>query len=201
MIQITPGNVMPVNTSEVFKLQTAARDWTVTATSSFISIETTNYRRFADFLERWCAVFDAACEALDLKLQTRIGLRYQNQIDLPDASASTLQRAISAPLLGPVASHRLTTEPVASFQEVQLSLGDARCTLRHGLQLTPAGSPTYLLDIDVFDEHTLEINDHEDHFKQLESFNELAWEIFEWSVTPEQFALFSPEGGANDAAA
>jgi uncharacterized protein (TIGR04255 family) len=198
IVQISSDGVQQVQASEpIFKLQTEDKTWTVSVASSAVSIETTNYVRFSDFLDRWTAVYRAVLGALDLQRQTRLGLRYQNQIEVPEMSYATLKTIISAPMLGPIGRHKFTKRPIASFQEVGFVINGEQCTLRHGAQQVVDGGFAYVVDLDVYDEKTRHL-DPENHFDQLMRFNEIAWDIFKWSVTPEQFRLFAPDGGSKD---
>jgi uncharacterized protein (TIGR04255 family) len=198
IVQISADGVQQVQASEpIFRLQTEDKTWTVTVASSAVSIETTNYVRFSDFLDRWTAVYKAVLGALGLQRQIRLGLRYQNQIDLPEMSYATLKKIISGPMLGPIGRHKLTKQPIASFQEVGFVVDGEHCTLRHGAQQVIDGHFAYVVDLDVYDEKTRRL-DLESHFDQLMRFNEIAWDIFKWSVTPEQFQLFAPDGGSKD---
>ena len=200
VFQVTPENVQPVQGQEpVFFLRTDDRAWTVSVSSSSVALETTDYRRFDDFLTRWIDLFKAVSGSLDVGRQTRIGLRYVNQIELPEVSLDDLRRVVREPLLGPIGHHPLTEHPIVSIQEARFDANSVRCLVRHGIQPMDNGRPCYLIDVDVYDEENRPLEANE-HFDELRRFNQMAYDLFEWCVTEEQFNAFSPQDGGSHAA-
>ena len=59
--------------------------WIAAIAPDFVSLETTEYTRFEDFVERSEELFQAAADSLGVTLHGRVGLRYVNQFRHPDA--------------------------------------------------------------------------------------------------------------------
>ena len=202
VVQISPEQVQQVQSPEaVYRLLTEDADWTITVASSFVALEAVgaHYSRFADFRERWSDVLDAVTEPLGITRCERIGLRYVNQIELEDTSLEGLRAVVSEALLSPIGRHELMSRPLIGLQELRFATDHGAYLLRHGIEPLNEQLRAYLIDIDVYDErpHRLE---REEHLEQLSHFSDIAWTLFRWSVTEEQFAAFNPEEG-NDAAA
>jgi uncharacterized protein (TIGR04255 family) len=165
--------------------------WAVVVANDLLSLETTSYEDIDHFLERWAWLQDAVQEIIRLKRVARLGLRYVNQLELPDGrTLDVLRAAIDPRLLAPweVLGVASDAEPVASLHEIRVRRGEADLTMRHGL----VSDRVYLLDFDHYREQaqSLAIGDV---VSRLREFNEAIAIAFEQSVTTEQWARFEPE--------
>jgi len=164
------------------------------------------YEGFKRFLERWLQIVGVVQSAIELTIQTRLGLRYVNQLLVEDASAglAALSNRVNAALLSPFGSDGFPYHVTTSFEEMRLRDESLNGTLRHGLQLAapvqaPGAPPTegsvtrgfYALDIDFYDDQrkTFAIDDQKE---QLKAFNHSIWNIFRWAVTDEEYARMEP---------
>jgi uncharacterized protein (TIGR04255 family) len=203
LFQITPERVEQVQTAEtVYRLRSDDATWVVTLASTFVTLETTNYHRFSEFLERWIEVFDSVTQYLGVERQERLGLRYVNELAVPEATStvSALQRMLRPELLGPITAQPVIEEPVTSMQELRFRHAIGMATLRHGLQRNDRDEPIYLVDTDIYDD-TARALDREQQLSTMKQFNKTAYDLFRSSVTDEQFKTFEPEEEAQDAAA
>lgn len=191
---ITPAGVSPAGELDpVFQFVSADEGWTVTLGPDSMSLETTAYVDFSDFLKRWYAILSAVTEALDLTRQERVGLRYLNEMPCPTPlAAEDLSRIVRPELVGPLGAMRRTTKLVGSSNEQRFAQERGVCTMRHGLVGQPDGSSVYLLDVDFYDELGVEL-DVEHQMRLLADFAHGAFELFSWSIDPDFFATFEPQ--------
>jgi len=202
LFQITPERVEQMQTPEmVYRLRSEEGEWIVTMTSSFVTLETTKYSRFHEFLERWIEILDTTTRHLGLERQERLGLRYVNELAVPEAASvtSALQLVIRPELLGLIGAEPLIEEPISSLQEFRFRHKSGMATLRHGLQRNDRDEAVYLVDIDVYDDAPRPL-DREEQLSSLKQFNKTAYDLFRSSVTEEQFRSFEPEEEAQNAA-
>ena len=178
----------------IFRFRTHQKDWTVTVGAESLSLETTAYDDIADFIYRWSRIAEAAVEALGLKHQERVGLRYVNQIDAPaGASRDDLLKIVRPELLGVIGDHPTTQRLTKSWQELRFRQDDGGCTMQHGYVQRPNSEDwTYTLDFDCYDEDGKPV-DLESQMHVLEQFNHRTYELFKWAMNDEMFASFEPE--------
>lgn len=162
-------------------------DWTFTLMPDFASLETTAYTDWEDFESRLKHVLEALVGAARPRVETRLGLRYVNQLELESVKAPSdwtqyLQPAVVADLSvdAPLSASLLTLH-----QMMQLDIGDgARLTFRHGLPVEATGNGAalvYLLDFDCFrqQERPLEI---EGILSEADRFNTTITSLFQWCL-------------------
>jgi uncharacterized protein (TIGR04255 family) len=179
----------------VFQFRSEKKDWTVTVTRSSISLETSAYLDFTDFIKRWYAAVSVVVEALGISRQERIGLRYVDELECPPRpSRSDLAEIVRDELIGIVGAHERTQHLVGSMQEMRFEQSQGVCTLRHGL--IRRDRAVYVLDFDFYDETPRDL-DLEQQVKLLAEFNHSAYELFSWSVSPKLFETFKPQEVAN----
>ncbi len=203
IFQISLDNVQQVQAPQpIYRFMSNDGAWAVSLTSSFVTLETTNYQRFGDFETRWTALVEAVVERIGVDQQERLGLRYVNELRLPAESASLkegLQRVLSPAFLGPIGMGELIEEPTAAMTEIRFQHVAGMATLRHGLQIPePTGPASYVIDVDVYDDSVRALDIPEEG-RAMRGFNEVAFALLESSVTREQFAAFEPvEEDADD---
>jgi uncharacterized protein (TIGR04255 family) len=180
------GDVEPL-----FHFRDEARAWTVTVTPSSLSLETTAYTDFTDFVSRWHATADLVAEALGIERQDRIGLRYVDELDCPpEPTPEDIGRVVRPELVGVIGAHPRTGRLISSMQELRFAQDRGVCTLRHGLVRRDGGA-VYVLDYDFYDDQSQAL-DIDAQVRLLADFNHGGYELFAWSVPPEHFATFKP---------
>ena len=133
--------------------------WTVLILPDSVSLETIAYATwdgdggYYDLLSR---LLDAVSHHLRPAAESRLGLRYVNQITTPAVThAAAWKGYIDDRFLGPAADEGIGPGVEASDTRLLIDLGDGRkCQLRHGsfLDATRPGHLTYLIDMDCYRE-------------------------------------------------
>jgi uncharacterized protein (TIGR04255 family) len=177
----------------LYRFRTHEKDWVVSIGPSALTLETTTYRGFADFIERWARVAQAAVEALDLRHQERLGLRYVNELAAPpSATRDDLLALVTPELVGPVGVHARTQRLLKAWQELRFEQDDGACTMQHGYAARAEDDWAYVLDFDYYDE-TGQAIEMESQTRALAQFNHRTFELFQWAVAKERFEAFEPE--------
>ena len=154
---VTSGGAITEPNRQAYRLATLDDKWSLLINPDSVAIETRAYEGWATFRPKLADLAAAVKDVFDPATEARLGLRYVNQVPLPD-SRDGWDGLLADSLLGLLMDDRFTGAVLASDQRVFLRLDeDTRCVLRHGLlpveALGPDGHPSYLLDLDVFREN------------------------------------------------
>jgi uncharacterized protein (TIGR04255 family) len=204
---------------QVYRTVDGSHQVGLTTISLVLEARGPQYEGFRGLLDRWMLALDAVAPVAEITLQSRLGLRYVNQLPVEDASVglSALDGRINPVLLAPIGDENFPLHVVTSIQELRLRGDHGSAALRHGLQVVPpqvvsagASAPgqfapgqgilqgeqpsagVYILDIDYYDEQPTPF-EREGHVEQLKRFNEGIWEIFRWSLTDTGYEAMQPE--------
>ena len=162
----------------------------VAACSEYLFYETRVYEGFDAARDTFLDVLDAAAEAYGGMMIRRLGMRYINEIRLPEADAGPglgadfWERYINPSLLGglrfaandgALARHMCTTE---------LNYGTDRATLKYGIFNSDYPKPNrkreFILDVDTYCMTELKPGDV---VMKLEDYHHAALSVFETAVT------------------
>jgi uncharacterized protein (TIGR04255 family) len=166
--------------------------WVAAIAPDFVSLETTSYTRFEDFLGRAERIFQAARDEFGLTRRGRVGLRYVNQFRHPDATtASDWRRFLHDNLLGAVGGELLREHVIQALQQIELQLDSGRMTVRHGFIREGDDRSFYLLDIDGFDEGEGAF-DVAQLAEMMWQFKTWIWTVFYRSITQELIDYLGP---------
>jgi uncharacterized protein (TIGR04255 family) len=161
-----------------------------------LSLETSRYRGFDDFVGRWRAVLEGAQEQFEIRRQDRLGFRFVNEIAMPEeAPLERMRQMIRAELITPLGTHPMIQDLVHSLQELRLKQPSGYCTLRHGYLAKPDGKHVYLVDLDFYDDTKRDLAIDE-NVQTLAGFDDGLDTLFRWSVTDEAYNSFEPETAA-----
>jgi uncharacterized protein (TIGR04255 family) len=154
-----------------------------------VTLQTTSYTSWAGtFRPALAAVLAATGEVVEPIMRQRIGLRYVDRLVDPAAdTASAWRGRVSDSLIGPVIDPKLGQHVVTAQQQVDLNLGGTRgAVLRHGPFSDGAlrGAISYLVDVDVFDNSTVEFHVSKT-LDVLDELNQAALSIFQAALLPE----------------
>lgn len=167
-------------TTSLWRMDDQSREWTLTISPDFITIETRQYRSFDDLRERLSHATSMFVEAFGLRLRTRVGLRYVDRFDrakYPDLGADWMS-ATSARLL-----------PMSAFAEAL----EQRAFIEHRLAIPPKSGLTMraqwmrgegtkeelVLDTDAFD---FDERPPDDLPELLGRLKELNYRAFGWAA-------------------
>ena len=81
-VRVDASGITPLATEDVFHLRDDSSTWTIAISRTFLSLETSSYADFPDFLRRWHVIVSVVADELDLERQERIGLRYVNEVPI-----------------------------------------------------------------------------------------------------------------------
>jgi uncharacterized protein (TIGR04255 family) len=198
-VQVGPGGPQAF-TATGLRFASVESDWTLTVMPDFCSLETTKYDDWRDFDARLREALTALLETVHPRVETRLGLRYVNQLHLDAVEKASdwtayLQPAIVGALAGaaPFAQSTLT-----AHQLLQLDIGDdARLTFQHGLPgeaLVGDNDPlTYLLDFDCFRQKDApRVLDLDDVLGQADRFNKVITSLFQWCLQETLWKELNP---------
>lgn len=142
-------------TRQAYRLATADGKWSALLNPDSVTVETRAYPGWEDMLATVMAFAEAVGEVYDPSSELRLGLRYVDQVQLPDGH-NDWSGLIPEHILGIANDTHLGSGVLASDQRVLLQVApDARCVMRHGLLADESGSfgRVYLLDYDIFREN------------------------------------------------
>lgn len=176
-----------------YRFASEGGDWIATLTPDWLSLETTAYTGFRDFVQRWHSIFLEALKAFKLSHETRLGIRYVNELQVGEkASPAKLKETLSPEVLGAV-SLDLDAEGISrSWQEVRFTHSEGGCTMQHGYVQNVKQDWVYVLDFDGYREGHREIDPIE-QVRALAQINHHVFGLFRRSVTDDCFASFEPE--------
>lgn len=185
-----PQGVAQIPPTPLWRFHELDGPWTVAVGRDFLALETQEYRRFEDLVDRLIASLGALAE-LDIEVRERIGLRYVNRLSVEDAQRPADWRPlIRSELLGVVGGPDLGDDVVQALEQIRLREPDGIVVINHGYLSSEASGndgPHYLIDIDVFDETAVRF-DAEEILTLVNSFHERLKDLFEISITDEMRA-------------
>lgn len=136
---------------QAYRLTTADGTWSALLNPDSVTVETRAYPGWTVMRATIVAFAEAVAEVYDPSSELRLGLRYVDQVRLPEGH-DDWDGLIPEHILGIVKDAHLGGGVLVSDQRILLQIApDARCVLRHGL-LADEGSfgRVYLLDYDIF---------------------------------------------------
>ncbi len=187
----------------LWRFSTRDNSWAVVLGETAITLEARKYSSFDEFLSRFEGVLTAAKEVLEVTEQTRIGLRYVNEIRYPGAETMADWSQLLRPeFLGFAASDILDGPVERTFQEVLWLRDDGVLAIRHGL-LTgtavpprmgeiPASGRFYLLDLDYYRQEDREL-DPTEILTKMRRYNSVMYQFFSWTLARKLEEYMEPE--------
>lgn len=152
---MTPGGVVAEPNRQAYRLANREENASLLINPDSVTLEARAYTGWGAFRADLAAVIAALADVFDPGVQQRLGLRYIDQIPLPDGE-DDWRALVRESMLGLSGDTMLADGVVASDQRVLLQLDDdVRCVLRHGQLAQPATDGpggAYLLDFDVYRE-------------------------------------------------
>lgn len=186
---LTPAGAVNEPQRGAYRISSHDGLWSLVINPDSVILETRAYTGWGDMSEKLYAIADAVTKVLDPAQRLRIGLRYVDQIPLPDGK-NDWSGLIPDELLGVRTHPALGALVTASEQQCLLQLlPDARCLFRYGLvqEDDPKKEASYLLDYDVFNDSPGPYG-VEDLRVATEALHKYAGSLFTASVTPDLYA-------------
>lgn len=176
--------------------------WRVTLTTDFVTLETRAYAGHADFFARLEEVLEVVQEFIAPPLVTRVGSRYLQRLSEPE-DLNRLDEFIRPEVLGVCVVADSAAEARLNLTTAQYGLaGDVLMLGRWGLVpagfltdlgIVPLDRPSWLLDLDTFDERQEPFDAQEIVARALE-YSRRQYRFFRWAVEPAFLRRFgAPE--------
>lgn len=173
-------------------------DWAVSLLPDHVSLETTAYDDWADYDSRLREVLRGVQEVLSPRVETRLGLRYVNELSLDAVERpSDWGHYLQSALVGDLSADLPFEAALATRQTIlQLDAGDdARLNFRHGIAGEAAGTATqalaYILDFDCF-RQSQRLLDVDELVKTADRFNTMITSMFQWCMTESLWEELKP---------
>ncbi len=171
-----------------YRISSQDESWSLVINTDSVILETRAYNGWDDMSSKLYGIAGVVAEVLDPAQRLRIGLRYVDQIVLPDGK-DDWAGLIPDELLGVRAHPTFGSMVTATENRCLLQLApDARCLFRHGLMqaANPGEGAPYLLDYDVFNDSPASF-DVENLRAAAEALHKYAGSLFMTSVTKELY--------------
>ena len=185
---LTPSGAVTEPQRGAYRISSHDEAWSLVINPDSVILETKAYTGWADMSTKLFAIAEAVAKVFDPAQRLRIGLRYVDQIPMPDGK-DTWAGLIPDELLGIRAHSVLGRLVVGSEHRNLLQLApDARSLFRHGLmqESEPDKAAPYLLDYDVFDDGSVPFS-IDDLREAAEALHGYAGSLFMASITDDLY--------------
>lgn len=161
------------------------RRTSITFRASALSIETTSYQSFEEYLMRVMFASNAAKEAIDTEFFTRVGLRYINAVPYEQEGIATwVNPAIVSPL-----AEGLFGDAAEYSGRIATTGEQGGYLFQHGIgKHSESGQLQYLLDYDCWRED-VPVTDLQ---VVMEELHEMEFRLFHWSLGKAAFDYMGP---------
>lgn len=185
LITVAAGAPSPPAMAPSWRFQTTEGATSALLARDALTLETTTYSRFEEFVPLVKLLLDALA-GLNVTYRERLGLRYVNEIRHPQAqTASAWANFINPAMLGTVGGELLGDDVIHALENIRLREEDATVVINHGFvgkgAVPSDGEPFYQLDIDFGDDRPVEF-DTEATLEQVSSFHDRISNLFEMSI-------------------
>ena len=193
-LQITPTGTVQTEDSRQWRLASGDGVWVILVNPSGITLQSgsSDYTDYGEFRSRFAAIWDLALVHFRPSRRVQQGLRYVNHIE-GDLQAHEWSTMINPELLGPIGSPRFGNELRQAICELVLERPNGQFKLKHGIAATgPDMKRGYLLDFDYLTQQRPEELSLSEVLSSFDSFHELIYGMFRWSITPRALKSFQP---------
>lgn len=158
-----------------------------------ISLVTKEYSSWARFNEEIQFILKAFSNAYGIILTSRVGLRYVNEITMPNTGVTSIDDLLN--ILNRDISCLIRTEPwnyprKANFQ---FSIPDSGNILTLRLVFDQEPQPRLIIDLDYFSKINPPVETSvEDILDYLENFHRMIYLAFRWSIEERHIEVFNP---------
>jgi uncharacterized protein (TIGR04255 family) len=197
-VSVNLGSAQQPNltSSIVYDFLTRDRMIKVSLASTFIAVTAATYTRWQDLRPHLTLASDAVIDTYDLRMFTRIGLRYVNAIEREQIGLDQVawRDLIRPPLLGLLGSDLIPDADVLELQgSATLALENGKVTIRHGLGVnSETKHPAYLLDYDFYTDSQTDA-ESANVLRAFDDFNEESGRVFRWCITDRLHEALQPE--------
>lgn len=183
----------------VWRFNDLAKRWSVVVAEDNVTLEVRRYSSFDELVERTLSAVETVGQVLDVSHQTRVGLRYINEIRHPEGETyDTWMKLLAPDLLGLSRNDLLGGKVEQTIAESRVRRSDGSLLVRHGfLRGTtvapsegepPKQTPFYLLDIDYFNEEVAEFGSELQ--VTLVAYHSVIYRIFRWAIGSDELYTY-----------
>ncbi len=197
--RLTATAVTPKTNETLYRFSERTGDWSIVLGEDSLTLEGQKYASNDDLLARFQHVLIAAQAHLGLRERHRLGLRYINEFQSPQAGSMAHWREQFKPEFLGFAAFLFDEAVSHMVQEVQVHRPDGRFVVRHGLlggnrlDVT-AQEPFYLLDLDYSDARPGPL-DLASSAAQLKAYNRFCYNFFRWTLSDRLADALEPQNG------
>ena len=178
-----------------WRMQSADERQVVILLPVLVTLEVFNYEGWDTFSQRLREVLEAVGELVEPVFEQRLGLRYINQLTVPETRISTdWVGNVDPHFLGIGAHPEIAGDILYARQQALLQLDEeVRCTINHGFAPDDdrEGALTYVLDFDLAREGARSF-DVPSILDAAATFNTYALRLFQIATTPELRERLNP---------
>lgn len=185
------GNVEGPPAERIVRFNDKTETWQFSIGQNFMAINTSEYSNRHDFRAKFERAIEAITDIASPIIFDRVGIRYVNRFSGEDLNH--LNDLITAPFLGLLPVDLSPARITQNFTQAVLQLEQANIGARWGLlppgaiidpALTPVNSPSWILDVDAFQERkgdfeATEIGRH------IGVYADIAYRFFRLAVTDD----------------
>jgi uncharacterized protein (TIGR04255 family) len=190
-VQILPAPGAPTETSTTWRFIDSEESWIVSLAADFISLESVAYTTFDDFSDRFDRLLRSVVEVFAPNPQTRLGLRYINELRIEGRERIEDWRGlINDALLGTLSSGVFDQDVREAVQVINCQQPDGTFALRFAVK-TEEGACRQVLDFDYYNEERKPI-DVPALREVLQRYNDVIYRMFRWCVQDELLQEYDP---------
>jgi uncharacterized protein (TIGR04255 family) len=170
---VTVGPTSGVETQ--YNFRSKDQGWAVALKAHSLTLETTAYKTFEDFIKRLGFVMEQARPVFDSDFFTRLGLRYVNELPV---GSGAIEGWVNPDLVRPLVNN-VFGDVDSIWQEVRGLADGGSYAFRHGLApVAGANTLRYFLDVDFFRD-TVEVAEV---MKTLHQLHSQSFSLFSWAL-------------------
>ncbi|MGH3117653.1 MAG: TIGR04255 family protein [Gaiellales bacterium] len=200
-VMLAPGAEAPTpHQTRLWRFQDTAETLRVTLATGFVALETTDYVGHEDFFGRLERVLTVIAEFVRPPQVERTGVRYIQRLTEAEDLAH-LADYVRPEVAGTCAIHDEGTEITLCLTQTQAVMDDTHLTARWGIlppaagvdpAIEPVDAPTWVMDIDVFDERREPFDAAALAQRALEH-SRRQYRFFRWAVEPAFLLRFGAD--------
>mgnify|MGYP002402048472 CR=1 FL=1 len=191
-ILVTPQGVNPAPGAVVHRFNSIDFRWSVVLTSESIALETREYTDFEELSARFDKLVRHVAKYFCPHYQLRLGIRYINEFRHHDGDTYEVwHRLLNKELVSSATQTVVGGRVEQTINEVRIRRDDGILLVRHGflngttvlpiLHHPAKNGPFYLLDLDYYDETSIEFEESAPTEK-IRDYNDVLYRVFRWSI-------------------
>jgi uncharacterized protein (TIGR04255 family) len=174
----------------IYRFKSPDGNTIVSLALNFYALSTTSYTHWADFIDSFRLLNEAAREVYDLPYAVRVGLRYINHLTFGHTGASSVAGLLEIPRpeLTVLLRQDCWDRPVEMVNQLVLTgENDERLALRSGFR--GGEEPVFTLDLDYYAEGNIPL---ETVPALCQRYHDVIYSAFRWCIREDKLTVFAP---------